>query len=472
MADEILLRNTKMAVMLETTSGVAETPADADFMPILDGSESKPNYDVIENKEMSAGLDVKPGRPTLQNGEVTVVVALKGGTAGAAPHYDPLLQAVLSAPTTRVEKATVGNAALKAVLASPSPTTTTFDITVASAWLAAGDVLLVDVSATGTPSWEQAVVKTATFDVDHESIVLEEALSAAPTATHTIQLISRISVDSSPGYAEQDVILVDVSGDESAFDECLIIDVTGTTTQTIKLWPYLSAEPLDDSVVLGGVTYKPVLSGQKTVTVTEFDDCDEQDGVRFDFAGCRVNMTIENAEVGAEAELHFSGQAASFTISDTGTSLVTLGLDPDTGPTHYAPLCLGMDIVAGGNRDECLHLHNFSLDMGYGIAKKKSMCASSGSRGTKYTERKVSGSFTLDMTDASEYEAWLNRTETSLFLRWQDDNQLIVLMIPYLQKEQVEKGDADGSRTNNVNWVADVHNGIGPMALAFFAPLE
>lgn len=469
--ETILTRNTKMAVMLEAVSGEYETPANTDFMPILDGSENTPDYDILESKEISAGLDAKPGRPTLQNGQVKVIVHLKGGASGAAPHYDPLLQSVLTAPTTRASKTTVGNAALCAILASPAPTDTTFDISVAAAWLEAGDVILVDVSATATPSWEQAEVLTATFDVDHESIVLTEALTVAPTATHEIQLISRIDVGSTPGYAAQDIILVDVSGDGSAYDECLILEVTGTTTQTVKVWPYLSAEPLTGATVLGGKTYKCVSSGQSTVTVTEFDDCDAQDGVRLDFAGCRMNMTIEGAEVGAEAQLNFSGQASQWKIADSGTSLVTLGLVPDTGSDHYAPLCLGMTICTGDRRTG-VDMHNFSLDMGYAIAKRKSMVPSSGSRGTFYSQRKVAGSFTLDMEDASQYENWIAREEVALFLRWEDTNQVIVLIIPYMQKEKIAKGDADGIRTNTVNWVANVKDSIGPMAIAFFAPLS
>ena len=469
MANELLTRNTKMAVMLETVSGQYVNPANENFMPILDSSETTPGYDTIESNEMSAGLDKKPGRPTTQTGQVTIGVKLKGGTNGATPHYDALLRTVLSEPTTRANKTTTGQAALAEIAASPTPTTTTFDIGVASAFLAVGDVILVDVSAGGTGTFEQATVLTATFTTDHQSIVLESALSAAPATGNAIQLISRIEVGGSPGYVAQDCLMVEIA--EDVYDEVIVLSATGTTTQSVKVWPYLSAEPLTGATVIGGKTYKCQTSGQPTVTVTEFDDCDTQDGVRFDYAGCRMNMTLESAEVGSEPELKFAGDAAKFKFADAGTNLVTLGLVPNTGPTHYAPLCLGMNISLGDRR-VALPMQDFSLDMGYEIGKRQDMTQESGTRGTFFKQRQVGGSFTIDMLDASQYRAWLATEDAVLVLRWQDANQTIVLIVPYLLRESIDKGDKDGIRTNTQNWKADVRSGIGPVVLAFFPSIQ
>lgn len=468
---ELLMRNTKMAVMLEDVSGIYKDPGNADFLPILDASSTTPGYDVRESKEITSGLDRRPGRPSMQTGEVTVAVYLKAGAAGGLPHYDALLQTVLSAPAVRAAKTVTGAATLAAIVADPAPTTTVFVIAVATVKLLAGDHILVDVSADGSGDYALAEVLTAVFDVDKQTVTLVAPLSAAPVAANCIQLVSRIAVGGTPGYVPQDVILVDVSDDQDAavVDECLVLSASGEATQSVAVWPYLSAEPLHGASVFGGRTYVCRQSGQPTVTVTEFDDCDAQDGVRFDYAGCRLNMTMESVEVGAEAELHFSGQASQWRISDSGTSLATLGLTPNTGPEHHAPLCLGMEICIGDRRS-ALDLHNFSLDMGCDIARHPSMRASSGMRGTFYRQRGVNGSFTFDMQDAAQYRAWVAGETTALFLRWHDANQVIVLMIPYIKAESLERGDQDGVRTITRNWMADVRQGIGPMALAFFMP--
>jgi hypothetical protein len=75
------------------------------------------------------------------------------------------------------------------VKASPAPSTTAFTVVddgTPVCNLAAGDPILVDVSATATPSWEQVWVDTATDGTNEVAITVTPPLSAAPTATHDV----------------------------------------------------------------------------------------------------------------------------------------------------------------------------------------------------------------------------------------------------------------------------------------------
>lgn len=471
MADMLATRNTLVAVAIESTPYEYETIVDADFMPILDSFAHSPGYDTVENKEMSGSLDKKPARRSTQTGTVTVPVYLKNGGDNTAPHFDPLLRANFDTPTNPFsgsDMAVVGNAALVEVLASPAPTDTQFDIDVAAAFLAAGDVILVDVSATSTPNWEMRTVYSATFNTDHETVVLTEALSVAPTATHNIQLISRVDIETSPGLTVGDVILVDVGqGATEEFEATLVLAVTGTTTQTVKVWPYFSQEPLDENVVVGGFTYKMKSSGHAPLTVSVFLDCIGQDGMRYNYAGCRPKMKLQGAETGSIAELLFEMEAVKWNVEDTGTNLTTLGLSPDKGPTHDAPICVGAVICLGSQRT-LIHTQKLELDLGYAIARRRSMIPSSGTRSTRFNERAVTGVFDLDLVDKDQYTAWGAGETAPLLVQLQDDNQTIVIIAPYIKRTNVQDADSDGIRTQDITWQADPDETLGPVYFAFF----
>lgn len=468
--DMIATRNTYVAVAIESTAGEYETISDNDFIPVLDGFSHTPGYETIESKEFSGKLDKRVGRRAMQAGSVSLPVYLKGGGGTNKPWFDALLQSVFSDAVSTISgsnKTSSGNAALKTILASPSPTKSTFDIAVAADWLDAGDVLLVDVSATSTPSWEQATVLTAAFDTDHESVTLTADLSAIPTATHAIQLISRVDVEGSPGLAAGDVIAVNVSHTATAeYETVLVLSVTGTTTQKVKVWPYFSQEPLDEAVVVGGHTYKPQSSGHDTCTVSIFLDCVGQDGVRYDYAGVRFNMKLQGATTGQIAELLFEGTAQKWQVSSSGTNFSTLGLTPSTGPTHNPPICVGADICLDSAR-ETIHTQNLELDAGLVVALRKSMIPSSGVRSSRYSERGTNGKFDLDLLDESEYDAWGDGDRAPLLVTFWDDNQTIVMIAPYIKRTNVENADSEGIQIQNVTWMADPDDDIGTFYMGF-----
>ena len=463
-------QNTYVAVKIETTPGEFAEIGNTDFLPNLDDFSHTPGFETVDNKEMSGRLDKKPSRRSMQNGSVSIPVYLKGGSGTNPPWYDALLKSVFDTPSSPISgtnKTVDGNISLATIESSPSPTTTQFDIDAAQAFLQVGDVILVDVSDDGSGEYEQRVVQSAVFDTDHETVVVTEALSAAPTAGNTIQLISRLQIADSPGLSVGDIIAVDVGHSSTKeYESVLVTDVEGTTTQTVSVWPYVSQEPFDGKTVVGGYTYQLKSSGQVTLTVSVFIDCVGQDGIRYDYSGCRFNMKMQGAETGSVAELVFEGEAQKWRVASTGTNFETLGLDPEKGPTHEAPICVG-SVIALGSQREIIDTQTLELDLGLTIAKRMSMVASTGIRSSRFSERAVSGTFDLDLLNESQYTAWGAGVRSPLLSQFWDENQTIVMIAPYIKRTNVEDQDSDGIQTQNISWQADPDDHLGTVYFGF-----
>jgi hypothetical protein len=468
-------KNTYVAVKKETTADTIITPTASDFVLVDEDLSFEHGYEEIARAIMNGNLDDLTPLQGMQNGSVTLTCEMKGsGTAKTAGELDALLRACFDTPTNPLsggDKQVDGNAALLVISGTPSTTTMDVDHSHGAAWFEVGDVILVDISGDGSGNYEQTTVSAVTFDTDHDELTVSE-LSSAPTAGNAVQLISRIEVDDTPGLVVGDIIKVDIdqTGSSPSYEYVLITAASGAATQSLTLSPYLSAEPLDDNDVIGGITYKQKESGHDTLSVHIFLDCDGQDGVWLKFGGCRPNMTLQNVSTGQIPKLQFTLQATSWTVVHSGSNLSTLGVTPTLDTDTEPPLCLGADITLDtGEDEETIHTQRLELDLGLEVVQRNSMIPSSGIRSSRYRRRNVTGVFDLDLEDVSEYTAWDARS-TAIFRAQFGDTagNIPVLIMPEIKRTNVMPVDSDGLWTQDISFKAERSSTLVPVYLAFF----
>jgi hypothetical protein len=472
------VKNTYIAIKEETTCYTLETPpVNADFVLLDAGFAFDHGYEEVARDAINGSLDALQTLQGMQTGSLTLTGELRGsGTRKTVPELDTLLRAQFSTatnPLNAADKTVSGNAALLTLNASPVPTDTAFDVDHAhgAAWFKAGDVILIDVSPGGAGTYEQATILTSTFNVDHDEIVLTDALSAVPVAGNALQLISRVIVGSTTAFAVEDAVKIDIDQTGASptyeYSEVTAVATIGGTDNELYLTPYLSAEPLDANAVQGGVTYKMKDEDQITVSVHIFLDCEDKEGLWYRFWGCRPNMTIQNATTGQIPKVQFTLEFAGWDVVHTGSDFTTLSLAP-TPDESEPPICLGAVVSLNADRD-ALYTQKFEADLGYAITKRMSMVNDSGIRSLHYSARNTTGVFDFDLEDDSQYTAWDARTAAPLLLLLGDTegNQPLII-VPNMRRNNVQPVDTDGLWTQDVSWHARKEGSLAPLILAFF----
>ncbi len=468
--------NTLVAFKKETVSGTYETIGDTNFLPVLNSFTDATGHDSVENAEMTGKLDKKPNRLTTQTGTLEIPIYLKGSNdSGLTPWYQDLLDCAFgdrTNPFAGVNKAIDGD--VSPHITEGTPVVGSVDVTAVSTFFLVDDIVKIDTSVAKDGSrTELATIATVTFDTDHDILTFDTDLTNAPQVGADVELVNRIFIDASPGLTVQDGILVDVSatGSGGTYEPVMVTAIiAGTVTQELRIRPCLTAEPVNDAVVLGGSTNKVMQGSQVTGTASVFKDCIDQDGLRKDFAGCRPNLLIENMAVGQLPNIKFSLDALEWQTSDVGTKLATLGLTPDSGPDHDAPICLGVTLTLGNGRTT-IEMENFSLDMGYTVAKSKSMTVSSGVRNSRYGERKVVGTFDNDLLNDDDYAAAMSSERPPLVVMFADEFQTIVFILPYIKQLDPAEKDVEGLLKLDKPYECDFTDTIGPMILCYFSTI-
>lgn len=172
-------KKTIFAAVKETTPGVFAADGATDAMAIVDISLS-PKLEQVSREVMRNSLTALPSLAGKQTASFEVTVELRGsGVAGTPPEYDVLMESAWG-----IRRTVIGGT----VNASPAPTTTALTVvgSGAAADLAVGDPVLVDVSATAVPKYEQVWIASAAPGSGEIAVTVTPPLSAAPTSVHVV----------------------------------------------------------------------------------------------------------------------------------------------------------------------------------------------------------------------------------------------------------------------------------------------
>lgn len=288
----------------------------------------------------------------------------------------------------------------------------------------------------------------------------DSTLSGTPTVDH-------IQVGGTPGFTVGDIIAVDIDG-AGTYEFTQITACSGTTTQEIAVNPEFSSAPSLGNTIKSGITYKPQESGQDFLSAHLFLDCDGQDGIWYKLGGVRPNMTLTNISTGQIPKMQFDLTAVNWTAVSTGSNFSTLGLSPSIDTDTQPPLCLEGTISLGSSRTD-IHTQNAELDLGLEVTKRMSIIATGGVRSSRYTKRVTSGKFDLDLEDITQYTAWSAKTNAVFLMTFGDTwGNRPVIIIPRLQRTQVEPVDSDGLWTQDISWKSNPSSTLGSAYIAFF----
>ena len=293
-----------------------------------------------------------------------------------------------------------------------------------------------------------------------------DPLSGGDTTVDAGNSPTSIDVAGTPGFTVGDIISVDVTGGDVEY--ALITAVTGTVTQTLTVTPAFSTTPTAGDTVVGGITYKLKETDHDFFSAHLFLDCVGQDGLWIKMGGCRPNMVFSNVTTGQIPKLQFVLTPINWDTQSTGSNLDTLGLTPDIDCTTEPPLCLGATISLGDSRT-VIHTQNLEMDLGKEVTKRMSMIPTGGVRSSRFSARKVTGKYDLDLEDDSEFVAWAAETVSTLVMKFGDTagNQPVVI-VPYAKRKQVEPVDSDGIWIQDISYDANRTKTVGPAYLAFF----
>jgi hypothetical protein len=294
-----------------------------------------------------------------------------------------------------------------------------------------------------------------------------DALSGGNKTVASSLAANLFTVGGSPGIAIGQAISISVTG--SAAEYAIVVGASGTTTQTLQVEPAFSVPPQAGDVVISGITYKQKQTGQDTLSVHFFMDCDGQDGLWVKFGGCRPNMTLTNASTGQIPKMQFSFTPTNWSVQHTGSNLATLAITPTIDTETNPPVCLGATLTLGETRT-LVHTQNLEMDLRLEVTKRMSMIPVGGVRSSRFTKRGVNGKFDLDLEDDSEYTNWTAQTDSLLLVKFGSTaGNIPVIIIPDLRRSQVAPTDSDGLWIYDITWKANARSStIGPVFLAFF----
>ena len=294
-----------------------------------------------------------------------------------------------------------------------------------------------------------------------------DALSGGNSTVNTGYDAYSFDMTGTPGFAIGDTLSVGING--GAAEYAVVTNVTGTTTQFIQVEPAFSGTPQSADVVISGITYKQQTSGQDSVSVHFFLDCEGQDGLWIKLGGVRPNLTLTNVSTGQIPKMQFSFTPTTWEVQSTGSNLTTLGLTPSLDTDTVPPVCLGATISLGDARTS-IHTQNLELDWGLEVTKRMSMIPSGGVRSSRFTRRVVNGTFDLDLEDDTEYTNWEAQTDSLLLVKFGDTaGNIPVMIIPDLRRTGANPTDSDGLWTYSIPWTANPRSTtLGPIVLAFF----
>lgn len=272
---------------------------------------------------------------------------------------------------------------------------------------------------------------------------------------------------SSPGYAVGDVVSVGINGGAAEYG--VITAASGTTTQMVTVEPAFSGIPQPGDVVTSGITYKQQASGHDTLSVHIFLDCENAEGLWIKFGGCRCNMTLTNVSTGQIPKMQFSFTPVNWEVVSTGSDFTTLGLTPSVDTDTIPPVCLGATLTLGATRTQ-IHTQNLELDLGLEVTKRMSMIPSGGVRSSRFSSRKVTGKYDLDLEDDTEFTAWTAQTDSNLLVKFGDTaGNMPVIIVPDCRRVTVAPTDSDGLWTQDIGWQANPRSTtLGPVVFAFF----
>lgn len=385
------------------------------------------------------------------------------GTTYQEKHIDSIVTNTKSQTVTLVAGTTVapshGATVVKltvngTVAASPAPTTTTFDLT--GGTLQEDDVILVEVGAL----YESTVVTGVTPGAGVQSIVVSPALSSAPStganavintaagtviiaAAPTTTAFTVIDGTTPCNVEEGDALLVDTSATATAaWEQVWITAVTdGDLRKAVTVTPALTAAPTAAHVVSGDTTYK--LTSDSAVRPT-FSCYVYLDGnVKFSFAGCLCNMTINDLTVGAIPKVEFACEAQSWTVESAGCSYT-----PAPNYSLKPPIVLGASLQTstGGAFSE-LYVRNVECDLGVEMTRLEAIQPTSGTYAMRATNRAVTGSIDPYLDGITQYTAWEALESFAIHVKIADrlaKPNLVALRMPEVVRTSVDLEDVNG----------------------------
>ena len=340
------------------------------------------------------------------------------------------------------------------VAASPAPTTTTFDVT--GGTLQEDDEILVEVGSL----YETTTVTTVTPGSGVQTIVVSPALSSPPstganvvvntptgtviiTAAPTTSVFTVIDGTTPCNIEEGDALLVDTSATATpAWEQVWVSAVTdGDLRKVVTVTPALTSAPTAAHEVSGSVTYK--LTSDASVRPT-FSCYVYLDGnVKFSFAGCLCNMTINDLTVGAIPKVEFACEAQSWEVEALGCAYT-----PTPDYTLKPPIVLGASLQTstGGAFSE-LYVRTVECDLGVEMTRLEAIQPTSGTYAMRATNRAVTGSIDPYLDGITQYTAWEALESFAIHVKLADrlaKPNLVALRMPEVVRTSIDLEDVNG----------------------------